>query len=679
MSNESGSRSAAVEVRTNARPRGSCAQASRNRLRRSVAGFVAIATSALLSACGGDGGGGANPPGGGSPAPTTYAVGVTVNGLSGTGLKLQDNGVDTLPVGASGTFAFNGRLAAGAAYAVTVLAQPGGQTCTVANGSGTIAAADVSGIVVACTDVPAPLAVTAITPVDEAASAPRAAVVSATFNRAVSPASATASSVVVTGPQGLAMAGSVAASGVSVQWTPAAAALPGATTYAVTLAASIQDASGSALGQPFVSHFTTAPQAWAGTTTSLAALSSNTSGLRPIAMLAAPDGDMTVLWFHDQANTAIDMARMSASTGTWSAAATIYSASGGNGLFNMNAAIDGQGVITLVWQESNVGTVGTVAYLARIAADTGGLSTPESLPAVPAGVQAQRISMAMDAAGDMTVGSTDGAAVYLVRRAAQASSWSAPATIAVPNGADNLEVTMDSHANAVAAWVGRPPTTMGTLNASSFDVASGTWSAPTQVGTSVLTGLFNEFSMVTDATGATTIAWSDSPGLAGTDSIAVVRRDPSTGQWGAQVRVDQAASGYAADSPGLAVDATGVVTVAWNEFDAVKAARFDPAAAAWSTPVTIATGNSTVAPTLLADVAGNVSALFMLDNRLQSAQYLVTGGAWQAAVAIDASSTSTTVFAGQPVAAVDPSGTVAAAWYDEDSSSRSYTVANVFR
>ena len=645
-------------------------------MKKSLSVIVAIATSALLCACGGDGGGGTT---GGTPVPPTYGVGGTVSGLSGAGLQLEDNGADVIAVSASGSFTFQGRLAAGAAYAVTILAQPGGQACTIANGSGTIAAADVSSIAVTCTDNPAPLAVSAITPADQAASAPRSGAVNATFNRAVSPASATASAVTVMGPEGATITGTVVVNGTSVQWAPSAGGLPGATTYAVTLAGSIQDTAGSALGQPFSAHFTTAPQTWSSSTSPLAPLSSYTSGLRPIAMLAAPDGDMTALWFHDQMNSAIDMARMSVSTGTWSTATTIYSASGGNGLMNVNAAIDNQGVVTLVWQESNPSTVGTVAYLARIAADTGALLAPESLPAVPAGIQVETLAMAMDSAGDMTVASTDGQAVYCVRRAVHASAWSPPVSIVVPDGADNLEVTMDGQGNAVAAWVGRPPTTMGTLNASGFDAAAGTWSAPMQVGISVLTGLFKEFSMVTDTTGATTIAWSDSIGLGGTDSIAAVRRDPSTGQWSAQVRVDQAATGFAADFPGLSVDASGVVTAAWTEFGAVKAARFDPVAATWSTPVTIAAGGSSGTPTLLADAAGNVTAVFMLNNRLKAAQYLVTDSAWQASVSIDASTTGTTVFAGQPVAAIDPSGTVAAAWYSEDSSLQSYAVANVFR
>ncbi len=646
-------------------------------MKRSLSVIVAMATSTLLCACGGGGGSG---PGGGTPPPATYGVGGTVSGLSGAGLQLQDNGADVIAVSASGSFTFQGRLAAGAAYAVTILAQPAGQACAIANGSGTIAAADVSSIAVTCTNNPVPLAVSAVAPADQAASAPRSGAVNATFNRAVSPASATASAVTVTGPEGAAITGTVVVNnGANVQWTPSAGGLPGATTYAVTLAGSIQDTSGSALGQPFSAHFTTAPQTWSSSTSPLAMLSSNTAGLRPIAMLAAPDGDMTALWFHDQMNSAIDMARMSASTSSWSTAATIYSASGSNGLSNVHAAIDNQGVVTLVWQESNINTVGTVAYLARIAADTGALSTPESLSAVPAGVQINTLAMAMDSVGDMTVASTDGQAVYFVRRAAGSSAWSAPVAIVVPNGADDLQLNMDGQGNAVAAWVGRPPTTMGTLNAATFDATAGAWSAPTQVGISVLTGLFEEYSMVTDTFGGTTIAWSDSIGLGGTDSIAAVRRDPSTGQWGAQVRVDQAAAGYAADFPGLSVDASGVVTAAWTEFQAVKAARFDPVAATWSTPVTIASGGPNGAPTLLADVAGNVTVLFMLDNRLRAAQYLVTGSTWQASVSIDASATGTTVFAGQPVAAIDLTGTVAATWYNEDSNLHSYAVANVFR
>jgi hypothetical protein len=60
----------------------------------------------------------------------------------GTGLTLQNNGGDNLTVNGTGTvnFTFATPLLTGAAYAVTILNQPGSpaQNCTVSNGSGTI-------------------------------------------------------------------------------------------------------------------------------------------------------------------------------------------------------------------------------------------------------------------------------------------------------------------------------------------------------------------------------------------------------------------------------------------------------------------------------------------------------------------------------------------------------------
>jgi len=85
------------------------------------------------------------------PPLTTYSIGGSLSGLaSGASLVLQDNGGDNLPVPANGSFAFATAIASGAAYAVTVLTQPTGQTCVVSAGSGTVGAADISSVVVTC-------------------------------------------------------------------------------------------------------------------------------------------------------------------------------------------------------------------------------------------------------------------------------------------------------------------------------------------------------------------------------------------------------------------------------------------------------------------------------------------------------------------------------------------------
>ena len=88
----------------------------------------------------------------GSPPPlTTYSIGGSVSGLSGT-VVLQDNGGDDLSVSANGAFTFATKLPAGAAYNVTVKTNPSGQTCTVAGGSGTVGSANVTNVAVSCTN-----------------------------------------------------------------------------------------------------------------------------------------------------------------------------------------------------------------------------------------------------------------------------------------------------------------------------------------------------------------------------------------------------------------------------------------------------------------------------------------------------------------------------------------------
>ena len=81
---------------------------------------------------------------------TSYTIGGSVTGLTGTGLVLQDNLGNNLAVNASGSFTFSTAIASGGAYSVTVLTQPTGQTCSVSSGSGT-ASANVTNVSVACT------------------------------------------------------------------------------------------------------------------------------------------------------------------------------------------------------------------------------------------------------------------------------------------------------------------------------------------------------------------------------------------------------------------------------------------------------------------------------------------------------------------------------------------------
>jgi endonuclease/exonuclease/phosphatase family metal-dependent hydrolase len=82
-----------------------------------------------------------------------YTIGGTINGLSGT-VVLKNNGGDDLSLSENGPFTFATVMKEAAAYHVAVWGQPEGQTCTVANGSGVMASADVTNVAVTCTDNP---------------------------------------------------------------------------------------------------------------------------------------------------------------------------------------------------------------------------------------------------------------------------------------------------------------------------------------------------------------------------------------------------------------------------------------------------------------------------------------------------------------------------------------------
>jgi hypothetical protein len=82
----------------------------------------------------------------------TFSVGGSVSGLAGSGLVLSNNGQD-IPIPLAGPFDFTfAPQTDGSAYDVTVKTQPTdlSQTCTVSNGSGTLAGASITDVVVTC-------------------------------------------------------------------------------------------------------------------------------------------------------------------------------------------------------------------------------------------------------------------------------------------------------------------------------------------------------------------------------------------------------------------------------------------------------------------------------------------------------------------------------------------------
>jgi hypothetical protein len=81
-----------------------------------------------------------------------FIVGGTATGLAAPAV-LQNNGGDDVTLAADGAFSFPTALRAGVTYAATIKTQPKGptQTCVIKSGTGSVAAADVTDVAVACT------------------------------------------------------------------------------------------------------------------------------------------------------------------------------------------------------------------------------------------------------------------------------------------------------------------------------------------------------------------------------------------------------------------------------------------------------------------------------------------------------------------------------------------------
>lgn len=79
-----------------------------------------------------------------------YSVGGTISNLNASGLTLA-NGSDTLNVtSGAGSFVMPGLVAYTGGYNVTVLQNPIGETCTVANGTGIMGTSDVTAVAITC-------------------------------------------------------------------------------------------------------------------------------------------------------------------------------------------------------------------------------------------------------------------------------------------------------------------------------------------------------------------------------------------------------------------------------------------------------------------------------------------------------------------------------------------------
>jgi uncharacterized protein YfaP (DUF2135 family) len=112
---------------------------------------IGIVCTATLFGCGGGGSSSSPPP---PPTQQNFSLGGVVTNLApGASLQLASGGPGEVTLSANGTFKFPVVQPTSTSYTVTVKTQPAGQFCNVANGTGTIGAADVTNVGVTCAKI----------------------------------------------------------------------------------------------------------------------------------------------------------------------------------------------------------------------------------------------------------------------------------------------------------------------------------------------------------------------------------------------------------------------------------------------------------------------------------------------------------------------------------------------
>ncbi len=305
---------------------------------------LALLCAAVLAACGGGGGGG-DGGGGGGGGNTPHTIGGRVDGLTGTGLVLQNNGGNDLAVAAAGNFQFTQTVAHGGAYAVTVHTQPAGQACAVANGSGTANAA-VSNIVVNCS---APLTFQSSTPAAGATGVDRNAPLTLGFSAPLDVATV-AANVTLTRGGGVPVQATAAGSGASVTVTPQAPLMPLAN-YTVAAATGLRGQGGQTLGTAASVGFTTRDGAWQG-----AQVIEAGAGSADFPAIAVDgSGNALAVWAQQvgaQGDRSVFASRYTAGVG-WGTPVLIETEAGNVRQGTTSIAFDGSGNALAVWVQDD--------------------------------------------------------------------------------------------------------------------------------------------------------------------------------------------------------------------------------------------------------------------------------------------------------------------------------------
>lgn len=607
----------------------------------------------------GDSGGDGSGDGGGEQA--TFSVGGSVSGLTGSGLAISNNGTGELIIDADGSFAFDDELADGETYDVDVVAQPTApdNVCTLENGSGTIAAADVTDIAILCTG---PLAVTSAAPADDDQDVSRAIEPLLTFSADIDAATVVTDSITLASDAG-AVEFSFDVSGAQVTLSPDAILLP-LTEYTLTVTIDVLGSGGERMLDPVTIVFRTRDAMWQADVE----IDAGNGSANDAQVAFDSDGNALALWYQARPDgTDIWWNYFTAGVG-WGVATVLEQNDADEYAGSPRVGFEGDGNAVALWTLDDA-SLGTGSVRGSRYAQGAGWEAPAFIEA-EAGNVFGSVELAVNPNGEAV-------AVWLQDDGGQLNVWSnryaagsgwgtAEAIDETSDVVDQPRVAINGNGDVLAAWQVRDPGNFIWDVAARRYVAGSGWVAP-----EILSGdPFEALSprVVLDDDGNGLVVWIQGLGL---DAAIHASRYTEAGGW---TPPHELSVSGAIDDPELAIDPFGNAIAVWEQRESVNgalellpyAARHT-ASGGWSTPQAI--GNRTAFwPKVALDASGHAIAVwYELDLALPLADaYSVWGNrftvenGWTAAEQVG--SNGGLIGAGMPNVAVDPSGDAFAIW-----------------
>jgi hypothetical protein len=603
---------------------------------------LAVAGSALLSACGGGGGGSSS-----TPPPITYSVGGSMSGLNGS-VVLQNNGGGDLTVSTNGTFTFAAGVSGGAAYAVTVRTQPSGQNCTIPNGSGT-ANANVNTVTVSCQTL---LSLSSSTPASEATEVARDVQPALVFSAALDAVSASAANITLSGGGG-AVASGYQVVGTQVTLRPHRKLKP-LTQYTLTVGTGLRGQGGEVVPSVVTRQFTTRDLAWGA-----AKVIESEAGDASTPQVAADGfGNAFAVWVQsDGERDNIWSNRYAAGTG-WGVAKLIDSETG-NAL-SPQVAVDASGNAVAVWTQYSAASatynIWSNHYVAG--ADWGTAQLIGSAISNSAG------ALDMNASGNAVVAwnqydVVSGTYHIWSNRYVAEAGWGTAQRIENEVGvAFDPQVAVDASGNANVIWVHRD-LGIGGIWSNRYVVGTN-WGAPQRI--SEVGGDVFDARIAVDAGGNAIAVWEQQ----GAQSSNIVSNRYVAGMgWGAAQLIERE-PGEAYD-PQIAIDAAGNAAVTWEHYGAdrhygIWSNRYHAAGADWGTAQRIENevGNA-YDPQVAVDASGNATVVWHYSDGMKSniwSSRYAAGTGWGPARLIGSESRRGT----NPQVAVDANGDAVVVW-----------------